>query len=84
MGHVPTLRGDDEDDEEEEEDGGGVDEDGYGVIPEGSYPFSIPLPEGLPPSVEIEDSAAGFRRSGLLKGISYQIVASLAVKPPKK
>ena len=84
MGHVPTFQGDQEEDDEEEVDGG-VDEDGYGVIPEGSYPFSIPLPEGLPPSVEIEDSAAvGFRRSGGLKGISYQIVASLAVKPPKK
>lgn len=77
MGHLPTFPSNDED---EEEDDRGVDEEGYAVIPDGSYPFSIPLPEGLPPSVEIEE--AGFRRG--LKGISYQIVASLAVKPPKK
>lgn len=52
------------------------DDDGYGIIPEGNYPFSIPLPEGLPPTVETGE--------GFSQGISYQIVASLAVKGPKR
>lgn len=84
MGHLPAFQGDQDDDDEDDDGGVDLDEEGYGVIPEGSYPFSIPLPEGLPPSVEIEEDSTGFRRRAGLKGISYQIVASLAVKPPKK
>ncbi|BGP58709.1 hypothetical protein JCM8202v2_006386 [Rhodotorula sphaerocarpa] len=52
------------------------DDDGYGIIAEGNYPFSIPLPEGLPPTVETGEA--------FFQGISYQIVASLAVKGPKR
>ncbi|GAA5992557.1 hypothetical protein JCM10908_002662 [Rhodotorula pacifica] len=60
----------------------GPDEEGYDLIPEGSYPFSIPLPEGLPPTVELATMGGGTGGGGE-RGISYQIVASLAVKPKK-
>ncbi|GAA5932112.1 hypothetical protein JCM1841_006866 [Sporobolomyces salmonicolor] len=46
-------------------------EDGYARIPDGNYPFSIPLPEGLPPTLEVDSK---------LHGVSYQIVASLCCK----
>ncbi|GAA5915203.1 uncharacterized protein JCM6883_001766 [Sporobolomyces salmoneus] len=49
-------------------------EDGFDFIPDGNYPFKIPLPEGLPPSTEID-----FKSSG----ISYQLVASLCIKGKK-
>ncbi|KAM0787280.1 hypothetical protein ACM66B_006513 [Microbotryomycetes sp. NB124-2] len=44
------------------------------VIPEGNYPFTIAVPEGLPASVEV-DSAGN--------GVSYQIVATLCIKTKK-
>ncbi|BGP28195.1 arrestin-like, C-terminal domain protein [Rhodotorula toruloides] len=49
-------------------------DDGYDVIPDGNYPFEIAVPEGLPPSVEIDSK---------YRGIAYQLVASLAIKPKK-
>ncbi|GAA5883979.1 hypothetical protein JCM16303_001345 [Sporobolomyces ruberrimus] len=49
------------------------DED-FDQIPDGNYPFKIPLPEGLPPSIEVD-----FKSSG----ISYQLVASLCIKGKK-
>ncbi|GAA6009857.1 hypothetical protein JCM10207_002135 [Rhodosporidiobolus poonsookiae] len=54
--------------EEEDED------DGYDIIPDGNYPFKIPLPEGLPPTIEVDSK---------LNGVSYQIVASLCCKGKK-
>ncbi|BGP21108.1 hypothetical protein JCM10213_008979 [Rhodosporidiobolus nylandii] len=54
----------------EEED----DEDGFDLIPDGNYPFKIPLPEGLPPSTETNSK---------LNGVSYQIVASLCCRGKK-
>ncbi|GAA6052552.1 hypothetical protein JCM3770_003239 [Rhodotorula araucariae] len=50
------------------------DEDGFGFIPDGNYPFEIPLPEGLPPTVEVDSK---------YNGIAYQIVASLCTKGKK-
>ncbi|BGO96276.1 hypothetical protein NBRC10512_000390 [Rhodotorula toruloides] len=49
-------------------------DDGYDVIPDGNYPFKIAVPEGLPPSVEVDSK---------YRGIAYQLVASLAIKPKK-
>lgn len=81
-GSSSRFNEDDMDDEEEEGDGL-VDGEGYATIPDGSYPFSIPLPEGLPPTVEL--SGAGRARGGSAgeRGIAYQIVASLALKPKR-
>lgn len=39
-----------------------------------NYPFKIPLPEGLPPSTDVDMKSSG---------ISYQLVASLCVKGKK-
>ncbi|GAA5847535.1 hypothetical protein JCM9279_005284 [Rhodotorula babjevae] len=47
------------------------DDDGFDFIPDGNYPFSIPLPEGLPPTIELD---------GHYHGVAYQIVASLCIK----
>ncbi|GAA5940828.1 hypothetical protein JCM3775_006824 [Rhodotorula graminis] len=47
------------------------DDDGFDYIPDGNYPFSIPLPEGLPPTVELDSH---------YHGVAYQIVASLCIK----
>ncbi|GAA5913778.1 hypothetical protein JCM8208_004165 [Rhodotorula glutinis] len=49
----------------------GDDDDGFDYIPDGNYPFSIPLPEGLPPTVEVDSN---------YRGVAYQIVASLCIK----
>ncbi|GAA5887145.1 hypothetical protein JCM5296_001610 [Sporobolomyces johnsonii] len=49
-------------------------DDGYAWIPDGNYPFKIPLPEGLPPTIEVDSK---------LNGVSYQIVASLCCKGKK-
>ncbi|GAA5941406.1 uncharacterized protein JCM15063_006089 [Sporobolomyces koalae] len=49
-------------------------DDGFDVIPDGNYPFNIPLPEGLPPTTEVDFKS---------NGISYQIVASLCIKGKK-
>ncbi|BGP36020.1 hypothetical protein JCM10296v2_007872 [Rhodotorula toruloides] len=49
-------------------------DDAYDVIPDGNYPFKIAVPEGLPPSVEVDSK---------YRGIAYQLVASLAIKPKK-
>ncbi|GAA5833431.1 hypothetical protein JCM11251_003493 [Rhodosporidiobolus azoricus] len=65
--------GEDEEDEEEER-GEEGEEDGYEWLPDGNYPFSIPLPEGLPPTIEVD--AKG-------NGVAYQIVATLCSKPKK-
>ncbi|GAA5873044.1 hypothetical protein JCM8547_000014 [Rhodosporidiobolus lusitaniae] len=57
--------------------GGGDDEDeddGFDLIPDGNYPFKISLPEGLPPTIEVDSK---------LNGVSYQIVASLCCKGKK-
>ncbi|KAK4053292.1 hypothetical protein OIO90_003904 [Microbotryomycetes sp. JL221] len=43
-------------------------------IPDGNYSFSIAVPEGLPPSVDL-DSAGN--------GVSYQLVATLCIKTKK-
>ncbi|GAA5993960.1 hypothetical protein JCM5350_008339 [Sporobolomyces pararoseus] len=50
------------------------DEDGFDFIPDANYPFKIPLPEGLPPSTDVDMKSSG---------ISYQLVASLCVKGKK-
>ncbi|GAA6059825.1 hypothetical protein JCM10212_003737 [Sporobolomyces blumeae] len=53
---------------------GDDDDDGFDWIPDGNYPFKIPLPEGLPPTTEIDSK---------MHGISYQLVASLCTKGKK-
>ncbi|GAA5989635.1 hypothetical protein JCM11641_002908 [Rhodosporidiobolus odoratus] len=50
------------------------DEEGFDIIPDGNYPFKIALPEGLPPTIEVDSK---------LNGVSYQIVASLCCKGKK-
>ncbi|BGP44152.1 hypothetical protein JCM10449v2_008216 [Rhodotorula kratochvilovae] len=50
------------------------DDDGFDFIPYGNYPFKIPLPEGLPPTVEVDSK---------YNGVAYQIVASLCTKGKK-
>ncbi|GAA5949392.1 hypothetical protein JCM3765_003394 [Sporobolomyces pararoseus] len=52
----------------------GDDDDGFDFIPDANYPFKIPLPEGLPPSTDVDMKSSG---------ISYQLVASLCVKGKK-
>ncbi|GAA6043289.1 hypothetical protein JCM8097_003037 [Rhodosporidiobolus ruineniae] len=54
--------------EDEEED------DGFEAIPDGNYPFSVPLPEGLPPTIEVDNK---------MNGVAYQIVATLICKGKK-
>lgn len=50
------------------------DDDGWDLIPEGNFPFRIALPEGLPPSTEVDAMGSG---------ISYQLVATLCGKGKK-
>ncbi|ORY66797.1 hypothetical protein BCR35DRAFT_334540 [Leucosporidium creatinivorum] len=50
------------------------DEDGWETIPEGNYVFSIPLPEGLPPTTEVDSKS---------NGVSYQLVATLCGRGKK-
>ncbi|GJN94571.1 hypothetical protein Rhopal_007654-T1 [Rhodotorula paludigena] len=48
--------------------------DGFDFIPEGNYPFEIAIPEGLPPTIEVDSK---------LNGVAYQLVASLCTKGKK-
>ncbi|KAL8280936.1 hypothetical protein RQP46_006615 [Phenoliferia psychrophenolica] len=50
------------------------DDEGWELIPEANYPFKIPLPEGLPPSCEVDSKGCG---------ISYQLVATLCSRGKK-
>ncbi|GAA6012777.1 hypothetical protein JCM11491_002558 [Sporobolomyces phaffii] len=61
---LPFKKGSNEDEED----------DGFDYIPDGNYPFKIPLPEGLPPTTDVDSRS---------NGISYQLVASLCVKGKK-
>ncbi|KAK4048948.1 hypothetical protein OIV83_004504 [Microbotryomycetes sp. JL201] len=44
------------------------------IIPEGNYPFTIAVPEGLPASLDVDATGSG---------VSYQLVATLCVKSKK-
>lgn len=54
----------------------GTTSDGFAPISDGNYPFSIPVPAGLPPSIVL-DRAKG-------TGIVYHLCATLLIRPKHK